>query len=319
MADAYTTTSTLGLDQAAYDLAAYNALRAEMYYDQVATVRPAPGNLPGTSTIFRFMGDLAVATTALSEAVDVDAVAMSDSTVTLTLAEYGNAVTTTALARYTAYIPLDPEVANVVGFNAGESIDTIAGNVLAAGTNVRYATGGAADPTSRTTVDTDDVLTAADIRRALADLRTAAVQGPYVGFIHPEVSYDIRGTTGTNAWSDPVAFSAAERRWEGYIGRFEGIDWIETPRAPKYVNASNNAGATGNIDVYRTIVVGQQALAKTFAAQVGPRPTVQFGPVVDKLMRFRTIGWYWLGAYGIFRQAAVRGIESTSSIANNTA
>src|SRR5687767_8840932 len=126
MADALTTTASLGLDQAAYDLMAYNALRPELYFDQVATVRPAPGNLPGTSTVFRIIGDLAEATTPLSESTDVDAVSMTDSTVTLTLAEYGNAVLTTELARNTAYIPLNPIVADVVGQNAGVSQDTLA-------------------------------------------------------------------------------------------------------------------------------------------------------------------------------------------------
>jgi len=31
------------------------------------------------------------------------------------------------------------------------------------------------------------------------------------------------------------------------------------------------------------------------------------------------MGWYWLGQYGIFRQAAIRRTESASSIGNNNA
>jgi len=38
------------------------------------------------------------------------------------------------------------------------------------------------------------------------------------------------------------------------------------------------------------------------------------GPVVDSLMRFNPVGWYWLGGYGIFRQAAIRVINSSSSL-----
>lgn len=321
MADSYTTTSSLGLDQAAYDKAAYYSLRDELFYDAVADVQPTSQTDVGSSVIFRFFTDLAAAVTPLSEAVDVDAVAMADSTVTLTLAEYGNAVISTRLARGTAYIPFNPVAANVIGFNAGVSINTLAGNVLKAGTNVRYATGGATTPTSRTTVETDDILTAHDVRRARADLVGANVQrinGSYVSFIHPDVAIDLREETGADGWLQPANYSAAERRWNGDIGMFEGFRFIETPTGFVFVNASNGSGAGGNIDVYRTVFLGQQALAKTWSrTESGPMPQVRPSPVTDKLWRFVPIGWYWLGAYGIFRQAAVRAVESTSSIANN--
>jgi hypothetical protein len=39
--------------------------------------------------------------------------------------------------------------------------------------------------------------------------------------------------------------------------------------------------------------------------------------VTDKLRRFQPMGWYWLGAYSIFRQQAVRRVESASTIAVN--
>jgi hypothetical protein len=42
------------------------------------------------------------------------------------------------------------------------------------------------------------------------------------------------------------------------------------------------------------------------------------GPVVDKLRRFPPVSWYWLGTYGIFRQAALRAVESASSIGTNS-
>ena len=323
MADAYTTTTTAGLDQAAYDLRAYYALRPQLYFDDVATVRQAPGDLPGTTVVFRFITEMAEATTPLSEAVDVDAVALADTTTTLTLAEYGNAVTRTRFLAETSYIPFDPIVANVIGYNAGVSIDTVAGNVLKAGTNVIYATGGADTPTARNQVDTDDTITAHDVRHAVALLRgrnVSPIGGSYVGYIHPDVSIDLReDATAGSGWTDPVNYNAAERRWNGDVGKFEGVRWIENPRGFKFTNASDGAGGTGNIDVYRTVIVGQDALAKGFAKGVGPTPIVRPGPTIDKLMRFRTMGWYWIGGYLIFRQDAIQAIESTSTIATNTA
>ena len=35
------------------------------------------------------------------------------------------------------------------------------------------------------------------------------------------------------------------------------------------------------------------------------------------LRRFVPLGWYWLGAYGIFRQASVMRIESSSSLGSD--
>lgn len=324
MADALTTTSTLGLDQVAFDLAAYPALREELFWDEVASVKPAPGNMPGTSTTFRKIGALAVATTPLSEAVDVNSVAMSDSTVSVALAEYGNAVVATALARNTAYIPLDPEMAREIGANAGESVDTVAGATMVAGTNVKYGTAGASTPTSRTTIAAEDLLSAHDVREAKADLDTANVPGlpsaagaKYAAFIHPHVALDLKEETGAAAWVEPVNYSDAIRRWNGEIGTFEGFRFMPGQRSMLFADASNGAGAAGTIDVYRTVFVGGQALAKTWAPAVGPRPRIGLTPVTDHLERFRGVYWYWTGGYGIFRQESIRAVESTSSIGVN--
>lgn len=317
MADALVSTAAMGLDQAVYDLATYPALRAELYFDAIADVKPAPGNQAGSSTIFRKIGALAVATTPLSETVDVDAVTLSDSTVTLTLAEYGNAAIATELARNTSYVPLDPILANEIGANAGETMDTLAATALAAATNVIWATGGATTPTSNATVDADDTITAHDVRQAVANLRTAKVatrEGAYWGFIHPDVSLDLREETGGAAWVDPANYSDATRRWNGEIGKFEGVRFIETPRAPM----TANAGAGSTVDVYSTFIVGSQALAKTWAPAVGPRPRIGFTPVTDHLERFRGVYWYWTGGHGLFRNESVRVIKSASSIGANT-
>ena len=77
MPDAYTTTAALDFDQAAYDLATYYALRPELYFDAVADVQSTNQSLNGSSVVFTITNDLAVASTALNESVDVSAVALS--------------------------------------------------------------------------------------------------------------------------------------------------------------------------------------------------------------------------------------------------
>lgn len=320
MADAYTTTASLDVDQTAYDRLLYFALRPELYFDAVADAKPTRQSMPGSSVVFTLMDDLSVVSTAINESQDVDAVALSDSQVTVTLNEYGNATLTTAKLRGTSFVVLDPAVANIVGFNAGQSIDTVTRDVLKAGTNVRYATGGSSDPTARNTVEPDDTLVANDVRRILADLRGANVQpfgNLYNAFIHPDVSYDLRSETGAAAWRDPHTYSQPAEIWNGEVGAFEGFRFIETPRAPVFADAGSSTTLT---DVYATLFLGRQALAKAHSITDGngPMPRVVPGPVTDKLRRFVPMGWYWLGGYARFREACLRRVESASSIGDNS-
>ena len=325
MADYYaaeTGTSNLSVDQVAFEKLAYFALRPEMYFDQFADVQATNATNPGASVKFTVFADLAAATTALGEAEDVTPVAMSDSQVTVTLNEYGNATVTTAKLRASSFLPVDPVAANAVGYNAGLSIDTIARNALQAGDNVIYATGGAVDPTSRVTVNSDDTLAANDVRKVVAQLRGAnvpTINGSYVGFIHPDVSYDFRSATDAAAWRTPANYVNPEGIYNGEIGMFEGVRFMESPRAPLFADASNNSGASGTIDVYGTLIMGRQALAKavSLGGEYGAQPTIVYGTVTDLLQRFRPVGWKHFVGYGVFRQEALRRIESSSSIGTN--
>ena len=298
---------------------AYFGLRPELFFDQLADVQSTSATNPGATVTFQLFTEMTAATTALSEAVDVDAVALADTQVSVTLAEYGNAAVTTAKLRATAFLDLDPVVANLIGYNAGLSIDTIASNTANAGTNVRY--GGNA--TSRTTIDAADTLDAADVRRANAELRGASVAtfgGLYAAIIHPDVSYDLRGETGAAAWRDPHTYSQPNEIWNGEVGAFEGFRFMESPRAGKLVDASDGAGAAGTVDVYQTLFMGRQSIAKgtSTGGGYGRNPIVVLGPVIDKLQRFRTVGWKHFVGYGIFRQEAIRRVESASTIGTNT-
>jgi N4-gp56 family major capsid protein len=301
---------------------AYFALRSELLFDQAADVQASNQTMPGSSVIFTIFSELAVASTPLTETSDVDAVAMADSNVTVTLTEYGNTINTTAKLRGTSFLDVDAAAANLIGYNAGNSIDTVVREVLAGGTNVVYGGGGSSDETSRTAIEAEDIIEANDIRKVTAALRGANVSpwsGYYIGFIHPDVSYDLRRETGNASWNAPHVNMDTANIYTGEIGTFESVRFIETPRTKVRTNASDGAGAAGNIDVYDTYIMGRHALAKaySFVDGNGPVPSVRRGPVVDSLMRFNPIGWYWLGGYGLFRQASLRRIESASSIGAN--
>jgi len=314
--------SSLSVDQVAFDRLAYFALRSELLFDQAADVQPTQQAMPGTGVTFTIFSDIAAATSTLNEVTDVTPTALSDSQVTVTLNEYGNAVVTTAKLRGTAFLDVDSAAANIIGYNAGDSMDQVVREVLAGGTNVVYATGGSTTPTSRVTVQAEDIIAADDVRRTVAQLRAANVatfDGSYLGYIHPDVSYDFRSATDAAAWRTPANYVNPEGIYNGEIGKFESVRFIETPRAKVFTDASNGTSTTGSIDVYCTHIMGRQALAKAFSVQDGNGavPKIVRGNVTDYLMRLQPLGWYWLGGYGRFREASLRRIESSSSIGSN--
>ena len=312
---AYTSTSSVSSDTTAFEQLAYFALRSQPMFEMVADVKSTNQSHPGSAVQFNIYNDLSQATSALTETSDVTAVALGDSTVTVTLAEYGNAVITTAKLRGTSFLNVDADAANIIGYNMANSIDNVVHDVLVGGTNVLY--GG--DATSTATLDATDNLDAGDIRQAVAAMRgdsAMAMDGNvYVGFIHPDVSFDLREDT---AVTDIIQYQirqdgAAVRA--GSIGTFSGVDFIETPR----LEITADGGAS-TVDAYNTVICGKQALAKAHsrAAGFGADPSVVFGPVTDTLRRFQPVGWYHLVGYNRFREASIQRIETSSSIGANT-
>jgi N4-gp56 family major capsid protein len=297
-----------GLVQAAYDRYVEFALRSQPLFRNLADKRPVQQAMPGSSVVFSLYQDLAAATSTLTETVDPDAVAISDvNTVSVTLNEYGNTVLNTRKLGEFAFSDVDPAVANIVAYNLADSIDQVVVNTLIGGTNVIYAGGKSA--TSGITAS--DTLDNADIRKAVAKLRAANAvprEGMlYAAYIHPEVAHDLRGETGALAFEDIRKYTDPNvgnilNQVTGVLG---GAYFVETPRA---YSATDGASSAKN---YRTIIAGQQALAEATAVE----PGVVIGPVVDKLMRFRPIGWYSLQGWSLYRQEALYRIESGSSIA----
>ncbi|MCP4336376.1 MAG: N4-gp56 family major capsid protein [Mycoplasma sp.] len=312
MADAPTQVSSVSSVQAAYDRFAYFALREQLYFDNCADIRSTSQDKPGSSVTFTVYADLAPAITPLSETADVDAVEITDSQVTVTLDEYGNAALTTARVRGESYLNVDEDVANIVGFNAGQSLDRLARPVLFGGTNVQFS-----GQTTQAAITATDLLTAAMIREGVAKLRgrnVIPIDSHFKGFLHPDVRVDLQAETGEAAWNAPaIRNEGAQRVWLGLVGNFAGTDWIEAPSCPILADA----GAS-TVDVYQSVIVGRQSLAKAYSRTVSSElPGTVIGPVVDKLKRFRPVGWYWLGGYGRFREASLQRLEAASSIGDN--
>ena len=308
---AMTGTGQVSSSTGAFEQMAYFALRSNPLYEMIADVRSTAQTHNGASVTFDIYNNMTAATTALTEATDVTPVALGDTTVTVSLSEYGNAVETTAKLRGTSFLNVDADAANVIGYNMVDSLDQVVAAVAAGGTNDILPTGRAAT----VNIVAGDTITADQTRTAAATLRDKSApgfeNGNYVGMIHPNVAFDLRSQT---AVTDVIAYQIRQDGQavrNGSIGTWGGVEFIENPRA----HIQTGAGA-GAIDVYDTVIAGRQALAKAFsrAPGFGEQPQIVYGPTTDYLRRFVSVGWYHLCGYGRFREDCLQRVESSSSL-----
>jgi N4-gp56 family major capsid protein len=294
------------LVKTAYDQYVRMALRSIPVMRGLADVKPVQQAMPGSSVVFSIYSDLAAATSTLTETTDVSSIALGNpSQVTVTLQEYGSAVTTTKKLNLTSFNDVDTALADIIAYNAADSIDSVVASVLTGGTNVIY--GGNA--TSTNTIDSADVIAVADIREAVAQLRTnkavPRINDLYAAYLHPRQSADLRAESGTGGFQELSKYVDRTPFVAGSIGVIEGAFVIETPRVPFAANTNSPA-----VNVYKAVVAGREALAEAMAQDIN---TI-IGPEIDALRRFRTIGWYYFGGFARLREAALYRIETASSL-----
>ncbi len=288
------------------------AYRAANVFRATAEVRWAETDppMPGNPVTFTLINALSPATTPLAEATEPNPTNIQDSQVSITLAEYGNAVKHTKKLRLTSFLSIDLVAAQEITANMEESIDLVARDVLVGGTNVLY--GGSA--TSRATVQAVDTLTANNVRRARAFLAKKNTPPPanstdYVAYIHPDVNYDLQVESGQQAWSAPHVYSDPANIYSGEIGRLSGVRFVENANCRIF----QDAGSGGTVDVYATLFVGRQALGEAVGE---PQHVVIAGPF-DDLQRFVSVGWYAMLGYGRVREDSLLRYETASSIGAN--
>jgi N4-gp56 family major capsid protein len=145
-----------------------------------------------------------------------------------------------------------------VAFNAKATIDEYIANILKAGTSNTIFAGTSNTQTSD--VAAGDVLVAANIKRAVATLAGSSVprfpDGYYHAIIHPEAVYQLMIDDDTGGWMDANKYTDNRPLLAGELGRYAGVRFMESA----YAGIQADSG-TGSVDVYSTIVYGQDAWA----------------------------------------------------------
>jgi len=263
-----------------------------------AQVRDIPRN--NTLAIkFRRYTLLTAATTALSEGTTPSGSQLSITDVTATVAEYGDFVTLTDLLVLTTLDPVLTETAELLGVQAGDTLDQLTRDVIVAGTTVQYAS----TATARTGVTSVMLITKAEVEEAVRTLKTNnakkitsqidagtgfntdPVPACYVAIVHPRTTFDLKSVSGFVR----VEEYGQKTAMEGEIGALDEVRFIETTNAKVFT-----AGGSGGIDVYGTMIIGAEAYGITRISGNAMRNIIKpLGSAgsADPLDQRQTSGW----------------------------
>jgi N4-gp56 family major capsid protein len=285
----------------------------ELKWTQYGEKKTIP-NRKGATTNFRRLNSLAVSTTALTEGVTPDGVNLDIVAITATVAEYGSWTKISEFINMTGYDPLLQEAAGLMGENAGESIDVIVRDIVAAGTNVIYANGKA----SRVLTAATDKITAADIlkvRRTMKNNKVKEIKLPnggsgYVALVHPYVAMDLMQT---QEWKDQNTYVDTKNREEGILGKMYGIYFMEVDNGVKFAGAGASAA-----DIYATIFLGRGAyglpdIGGSMKPEIIVHPAGSAGSA-DPLNQFNTIAWKCAFTAVRLQELAIVRYESGASV-----
>jgi N4-gp56 family major capsid protein len=297
------TSAISNLVQTAYDQYVRMALRSIPVMRALADVKPVQQAMPGSSVVFSIYSDLAQATTTLTETSDVSSIALGNpNQITVTLNEYGSAVTTTKKLNLTSFNDVDTALADIIAYNAADSIDAVVASVLTSGTNIIYA----GTATSTNTITSSMKMSVQDIREAVTELRTnkalPRIGELYAAYLHPRQTADLRAETGTGGFQGLTQYVDRTPFVAGAVGVIEGAFVVETPRVPYAANS-------GSVNVYKAIIAGREALAEAQGQDI----STVVGPQIDALRRYHTIGWYYFGGFNILRTAALYQIQTAAT------
>lgn len=296
-----------------------------LVHDQFADYYPVPQN-GGKSIEFRKYDSLPKASTPLTEGVTPDGQALTVSTITSDLHQYGGWTPLTDVLQMTAIDNNVVQATRVLASQAGHTMDSITRDVLAGGTNVLYAPklgpDGAETPvTSRKALDTSCTLTPKLFFQAAAQLgamNADPIGDSYIAIIHPYAAYDLKTS---KEWIEAHKYADPEAMYRGEIGKLGNIRFVETSEAKIWKDDTcPSDGSSGHLAVFGTLVLGAHAYGVTELEGGGLEHIVkQLGYGDDPLNQRASVGWKGMrAAERLVEQYMVR-IESVSSYSNAAA
>lgn len=252
-----------------------------LVHDQFGQKHPIPKN-KGKTIEFRKYAPLPKALTPLQEGVTPSGKSLSVSTITATVAQYGDYIELSDILLLTAIDNNLVHATKLLGNQSGETLDTITREVMSGGTNVQYAD---AQVSARyllvggdATEANNHYLTVDCVRRAVRTLKNnkaKKISGSYVAIIHPDTEYDIMGD---DDWVSAAEYAGSTQIFEGEIGKIHGVRFVETTEA-KIFHAKDLSAANRNLGVAsvagKVFTVDEALTAGDATALVGRKVVVK--------------------------------------------
>jgi N4-gp56 family major capsid protein len=250
------TTNTSNLETAGKALGVYfdtrviESLQPNLYFEQFGTVETVPeGNY--TSRFFTFNKIATSSVSQLTEGTAPTAISVSVNAIDTTPTQYGVSVEMTDLVALTAVFQLVNTTLTEVGKAIARKIDEVIQTVVNAGTNVIYA----GNKTSRASLTETDLISVADIFKAVQKLRANSAPefpgGGYACVMHPAVAHNLMTSAGTGAsYWEMHKYAQPENLFKGEMGSIAGARIVQSPNVQTF---------TSSVTVYPTTLIGADA------------------------------------------------------------
>lgn len=317
--------------QAFYDRNLLSRAQPNDVHGRFGQKRPVASR-SGNQIKFRRYSQLAAATTALAEGVTPSGSALSVTDITSTLVQYGDFVTLSDMVSMTNQDAVVTEATDVLGDQAGTTIDQVRRDVLVAGSNVAYASAVA------NRLALVNKLTGPDLDKAIRYLKsqnakfmkegmdasdnvgTSSVRKAFIAIVHPDVEYDLEAITGYKSVSD---YGTKQGMIEDEIGAYKNIRFVSSTNAKIFADATTSTTAgykvsgSGKNDVYATLIFGAEAYGvsplsgqamSTYVKALGSSGTA------DPLEQRSTVGWKATTITTILNQTWMIRVESLASV-----
>jgi N4-gp56 family major capsid protein len=284
-------TSTGGLNDASaifYDRKLLTRLMFSLFFQENAEKRTLP---KGTGTQIQFLRptNQAAVTSPLGEGANPNGLVWQSAKILCTPLQYGAFVSYSDRLMLEAYDNITEAIHDVLGYQAGLSLDTICRNALSANMTIQY-TGSAL-----TELTTSVVSAGVDFRKASAHLRALSVMpfedGTYHGMVHPNTSFDLQSDNAVSGWIELNKYISIDKVHDkvlaGELGKLYNIRFQESQ------NILTGVGAASAV-TYHSWVFGKESFGAVDVANQGIQKIVhQPGDsgVADPLNLNGSIGW----------------------------
>jgi N4-gp56 family major capsid protein len=257
---AVNTTLTLTAEAQTFcDKVLLKRMNPNLVFAKYGQKRPIPKNA-GQTINFRLFSALEAATTPLTEGVAPSSTDLNISEVEATLHQYGAFVEISDVLDKTGIDPVKTEAAELLGEQAGLTLNSVVRDIICSGTNVQNATG---------KLTADEVKKAA---RTLKKYNAKPIEGnAYIGIIDPELSYDLQNDP---LWQDVSKYNGGVKIMDGEIGKLGGVRFIETTET-KVTSAGKHCAMIIAKDAYGVVDLENSAQKPEIVVKLNQGPLAQ--------------------------------------------